>query len=162
MQFAISGKFFFCLLSFGQHLRLRVQEKWRVLLLLLLMLVESVVHRNFTVVFCWENVGIIVKSKWSAKITHLIPCETFPAPSNDVIAIPALPDAVAEGAASVVDEFEVSAACIWACFGLCRGDGFQVPGDGNFWNKLIFSKKVEWQFPELKLSSDNIKSFFEN
>lgn len=45
-------------------------------------------------------------------MTHLILYETFPAPSNVVIAIPALPDAVVGEAASVVDEFEVSAACI--------------------------------------------------
>lgn len=40
-------------------------------------------------------------------ITNLILCETFPAPSNDVAAIPVPPNAVAEEAASVVDESEV-------------------------------------------------------
>lgn len=80
-------------------------------------------------------------------ITHPIPCETFPAPSNDVTAVPALPDAVAGGEASTVDEFEVSVACTSACFGLCRDDDFQVPRGKNLLSKKFTKQKLRQKFP---------------
>lgn len=72
------------------------------------------------------NQQIIVGNQ-TTTITHLILCGTFPVPSNDVIAAPALPSVVFAAVASIVDEFEVSVACTLACFELCQGGGFRVP-----------------------------------
>ena len=68
--------------------------------------------------------------------TYLDPCGTFPAPSNDAVAVLAPLDAVVEAVESIVDELEVSVAYISACFERCRGDYFQDP-EGKILKDLV-------------------------
>lgn len=105
------------------------------LLLLLLMLIQRVVHGNFTVVFCQRHHKVTLKTFKLQTIidhrAHPILYGTFPAPSSDAISAPAPPDAVAEEEASVVDVFEALAACTSACSWRCLNDDSQAPVKGN-------------------------------
>lgn len=75
------------------------------------MLVESVVQRNFAVVFCeWEKFITLKPQKTKKSSTYQVLCGTSPTPSSDAISVPAPRDAVFEGEASTADELAVSAA----------------------------------------------------